>query len=179
MTQDPSDLTVRRLTRDDAQPMAALRREALDAAPLAFGSTPEDDRFGSIQAVEDALAPQDHRAVFGLWQGATLQGMVGVHGEQSVKERHKAYVWGMYVRPEARGRGGGTQLLQAVVAWARRRPDVLQVHLSVTDAADAARSLYRKAGFVEWGIEPRALSWQGEFVAERHLVLRLDTNAEE
>jgi hypothetical protein len=51
---------------------------------------------------------------------------------------------------------------------------VLQVHISVTDAAPGARQLYRRAGFREWGAEPRALGFDGQFVTEYHMVLELD-----
>jgi hypothetical protein len=30
--------------------------------------------------------------------------------------------------------------------------------------------LYRRSGFREWGKEPRAIQWEGRFVAEHHLV---------
>lgn len=178
----PTDLTaellVRRLQPDDADQMAVLRIEALTSAPLAFGSSPQDDRFASTSAVRDALMPADDHVVFGLFHGQRLQGMAGAYHSRNDKERHKAYIWGMYVRREARRRGGATRLLGALVDWARGIPDVLQVLLSVTDAAPDARRLYQKAGFTEWGVEPRALHWQGEFTAERHLVLPLDLPSE-
>lgn len=155
--------------------MADLRREALSSAPLAFGSSLDDDRFASIQAVVEALMPGDGNVVFGLLHGQRLLGMAGGYHSTKVKERHKAFVWGMYVRPEARKRGGASRLLEAVVDWARQLPEVLQVHLSVTDAAPAARRLYERAGFIEWGSEPRALRWQREFTDERHLILQLDS----
>ena len=101
--------------------------------------------------------------------------MTGVYHSTNVKERHKAHIWGMYVRPEARRRGGAAKLLNAAVDRARQWSEVLQVHLCVTDAALAAQGLYRKAGFTVWGSEPRALRWQGEFTDELHLVLQFDS----
>lgn len=38
-------LTIRQLTSDDAEQMRHLRQEALASAPLAFGSSPDRDRF--------------------------------------------------------------------------------------------------------------------------------------
>lgn len=164
---------IRQLGVGDAEQMAQLRQEALRSSPLAFGSSPDDDRFSSIDAVRDVLTAAN-QAVFGLIVRDQLQGMVGAHHTLSAKEHHKAYLWGMYVTPEARRRGGGGRLLEAAVQWARHVPGVLQVHLGVTDSALEAGRLYERAGFDEWGVEPRALRWQDEFTAERHLVLRLD-----
>ena len=49
------ELTICRLQPGNASQMAELRKEALVAAPLAFGSSPDDDRFISVGAVERAL----------------------------------------------------------------------------------------------------------------------------
>mgnify|MGYP002152759359 CR=1 FL=1 len=117
--------------------MAALRREALESAPLSFGSSVEDDRFRSVQAIEQALGREDGH-VYGLFLGPALVGMTGVYRTTSVKEAHKAFVWGMYVRPGARRRGGATRLLAAAVACAKQWPDILQIHLCVTDSAPQA-----------------------------------------
>ena len=47
---------VRRLGPEEANDLAELRREALDSEPMAFGSTAETDRFGTVQAVQELLA---------------------------------------------------------------------------------------------------------------------------
>ena len=167
------ELTVCRLQPEDASRMAELRKEALVAAPLAFGSSVDDDRFRSVEAIEQALSQED-AVVFGLLSKEALVGMVGLYHSTNTKERHKAHIWGMYVKPEARRRGGATHLLNATIEWARHCPEILQVHLSMTNAAPAAHALYHNAGFVEWGREPQALRWQGEFTDEHHLVFRID-----
>jgi GNAT superfamily N-acetyltransferase len=80
----------------------------------------------------------------------------------------------MYVIPSVRRRGVGRMLLEALVAEARKWPDVRQLHLSVTEVAAEARRLYESAGFVEWGREPRSLQWAGDFTDETHLALLLE-----
>ncbi len=52
----------------------------------------------------------------------------------------------MFVRPQARGRGVGEALIDAVIAWARKR-DATSVHLWVTETNKPARSLYERCGF--------------------------------
>ena len=57
---------------------------------------------------------------------------------------------GMYVRPQARGRGVGEALIDAVIDWARDR-DTATVHLWVTETNKPARMLYERCGFTVTG----------------------------
>lgn len=164
---------IRLLGPDDAEALVLLRREALAGHPLAFGASPEDDRSLSPELVRTSLADPQASAVFGLFTGAEMVGMVGVVRATGLKRRHKAHVWGMYVSTRARGRGAGRSLLEAAIGQARSWPGVEQLQLSVTEAADEARRLYAAAGFREWGRESRSLRWEGEYVDEIHLVLDL------
>jgi GNAT superfamily N-acetyltransferase len=164
---------VRRLGPDDAAALLSLRREALDADPLAFGASPQDDLL-TVEGTPALLAPAPDRAIFGLFLGTDLAGMVGVRQERGLKRRHVAVVWGMYVTPLARGKGRGRALVTAALEQARRWRGVDQVELGVSDTAEAARRLYASLGFRAWGREPRALQWQGRFVDEHHLVLDLE-----
>jgi RimJ/RimL family protein N-acetyltransferase len=164
-------LNIRRLHPEDAPSLVALRREALESHPLAFGASVDDDRGLSLEFVQASLAASEEQAVFGCFEGDNLVGMVGVVRASRVKVRHKANLWGMYVSPRARQKGAGRALLKAAIDQARAWPGVEQLHLSVTDVAVAARTLYEAAGFRIWGREPRALQWEGRFVDELHLVL--------
>jgi ribosomal protein S18 acetylase RimI-like enzyme len=164
---------IRRLRPEDGEALVALRREALESHPLAFGSAVGEDRGLSLELVRASLADPDEQAVFGCFEGDHLAGMVGVRRDSGVKRRHRTYIWGMYVAPGARGKGAGRALLEAAVEQARAWPGIGQVRLSVTDPAIAAWKLYESVGFQAWGREPRALQWEGRFVDEIHLVLGL------
>ena len=166
-------LSVRILGLADASDLTVLRREALENAPLAFGSSPDDDRFNSPEVVRGYLDAGDDSVIFGLFCGRMLVGMLGLSRNIGKKELHKAHIWGLYVRPETRRLGAATQLMDAAITRTRRWAGVRQIQLSVTESAEAARGLYEKIGFVEWGCEPLALQWQGEYVNERHLALEL------
>jgi GNAT superfamily N-acetyltransferase len=168
---------IRRLCAEDAESIVALRREALQRAPLAFAASVEDDRGLSLDFVRTALADDQEQAVFGHIGGAKLTGIVGVVRESKVKRRHVALIWGMYVTPPARGRGVGGALLAAAIGHARTWPAVDQLQLSVTGTATSAHRLYERAGFRSWGRELRALHWEGRFVDEFHLVLNLGAPA--
>jgi ribosomal protein S18 acetylase RimI-like enzyme len=162
---------VRRLTLEDAGRFQALRREALDREPFAFGSSLEDDRFRSADLVREMLLDAE-QAVFGAFD-PDLVGMAGVLRLNRRKLRHKAQLWGVYVRAEHRGRNLGRALVEAAIRFARDQDGVRLLHLTVTERATAAAALYAKLGFVVWGVEPGGLCIDDVEVAERHMVLRL------
>jgi len=164
---------VRRLAVDEIVAMQALRREALASEPLAFGATTEDDLALDTAHAERSLADPATAAIFAAVASRAPVAMVGVVRMTREKVKHRALVWGMFVKPAYRGHGLGALLLEAAVNHARGWSGVRQVHLSVTSSSPAARRLYERAGFVVWGREPRALAWNGTFVDEYHLVLDL------
>lgn len=165
--------TVRRLGPDDVVAVVALRREALELHPLAFSASSPADPEVLSDSFRSLLALPDESAIFGAFVADTLVGMVGVVRNKGAKERHKALIWGMYVRAQNRRTGAGERLLRTAIHHAQSWPGVEQVQLSVTEIAGEARRLYERNGFQEWGRELRALCWQGRYVEDRHLVLDL------
>jgi ribosomal protein S18 acetylase RimI-like enzyme len=166
-----NNATVRRLVLADAADYFELRREALEREPYAFGSAPSDDRFRLIEPVREALTDSD-QAIIGAFAPALI-GAVGVRRLTRIKLRHRAELWGMYVRPEHRRVGIGRRLVEEAIRFAREGDGIRQLHLAVTDRAGGAAELYEKLGFVVWGIEPAGLRVDGIELAEKHMVLRL------
>ena len=165
---------IRTLQDTDCEAYVALRRQALLDAPLAFASSPADDRAATVQAVREQLRRGPNHIILGAFRPA-LSGVVGMYCGPHLKTSHKVHLWGMYVAPGHRGQGVGAKLLQEAVEQARRLPDVEWVQLSVSSAAPEARRLYERAGFQVWGAEPDALRHQGRTVDEYHMALRLPT----
>jgi ribosomal protein S18 acetylase RimI-like enzyme len=157
----------------DAARFMSLRRAALEDAPFAFSSSPEDDRARSVEFVRETLASAD-QAVLGAFAG-DLVGMVGISRERHVKTAHICGLWGLYVTPAARSAGVGRALVRAALSFARSLPGVTHVSVGVTERAPDAASLYRSIGFVEWGVEPAALRVGDVVVAESHLVLAFES----
>jgi hypothetical protein len=60
------------------------------------------------------------------------------------------------------GLGGNVQV---------RAGDKVGAQLAVTDAAPEACRLYERHGFRVWGVEPRALCWDGRAVDETYMIL--------
>jgi ribosomal protein S18 acetylase RimI-like enzyme len=136
----------------------AIRLEALKLDPVAFSSTFARE---SVKPMEWFAARLGRSAVFGALAGSALLGTAGFFAKQGQKEAHKGALWGMYVRPAARGAGIGRKLVEAVVEHARGHVEILQ--LTVVSSNESARRLYAKLGFVEYGIEKNALKQDGRY----------------
>jgi ribosomal protein S18 acetylase RimI-like enzyme len=162
---------IRALSPDDASDYQHIRREALEDSPFAFGSSPSDDRARSIEFVREALSSTD-QAIFGAFM-PDLVGVVGLYRDQGMKARHKAHLWGLYVRPAHRSAGLGRGLVEVAVGFARSLGGVNQVHLAVSERATSAARLYQSLGFVTWGVEPAALRIGGQDISEQHMLLSL------
>lgn len=169
-------MEIRLLDRHDAPAYQALRLQALRDSPHAFSASPEDEAGRSLDEVAARIVPAADGSVrmLGVFDGGVLAGFVAVIHPQRPKLRHGAELAGMYVAPAQRRRGFGGALLQAAIAHARAIEGVRQLGLGVGASNVAAKALYRAAGFVSWGVQPRALRIDGEFHDEEHLWLRLD-----
>jgi ribosomal protein S18 acetylase RimI-like enzyme len=164
-------MQIRRLTAEDAPAYRALRLRGLREHPEAFTSSFEEDAALPPEASEKRL--RSHAQTFwGAFDGAVLLGIVGLDRELRAKNRHKATVVGMYVAPEAAGRGAGRALLDALLAAARGEGLELLV-LTVTEGSGPAAALYARCGFRSFGVEPRAIKVGGAAYAKNHMYLDL------
>jgi GNAT superfamily N-acetyltransferase len=126
-----------------------------------------------LQTARQRLGELGESALFGAFDSSRLVGTVGVKRHEGLKERHKAFIWGMYVSEARRGRGFGSLLLREAIDRARSWDGLEQVHLTVSEVAIEARRMYERQGFKAWGREPRALVWEGRAADEHHMVLML------
>ena len=167
--------SIRILTEDDAAAYQALRLSGLRESPAAFGSTYENEVNTPLEQVRAQLARGAGRedVVFGAWddEGA-LVGVAGMRRGTSLKTRHRGGVWGLYVAPEARGRGVGHALVSVVIQHARSL-GMERLVLGVETTNLPARALYHALGFVTYGIEPRAYRLNGEYWDSELMTLAL------
>jgi GNAT superfamily N-acetyltransferase len=165
---------IKQLQDDDAQAYADLRLQALTEAPLAFGSSPENDIGASLDRARELLGRLGpDSTILGSFDGDRLVGTTGLYRTPKPKTAHKAHVWGMYVTPACRRQGRAEALLQATIDFARALDGVDWIEIGVTSAAPEALALYEKAGFVLWGTEPDALRHEGLSADLHSLGLRI------
>jgi RimJ/RimL family protein N-acetyltransferase len=149
---------IRLLTCADTLAYRDIRLEGLRCHPEAFASTFEDERDRPLDRFKDLI---NQSLIFGAVLAQRLVGVVGLRAHAEIKLRHKAMIWGMYVRHEARQYGIGERLIEAAVAYASSHVEQLQ--LAVVTENEAARRLYAKAGFIEYGHQINALKHSGRY----------------
>ena len=161
---------LRRLGGSDAAHYRELRLEGLRGHPETFGASWEDEASQPLAWFEERLG---RNAVFGGGSsiGPALEGVVGLLVPEGAKLRHKGVLWGMFVRPGARGTGLGPALMARVLEHAAQV--VEEVRLTDVASNTAAVRLYARFGFEEYGLERRALKVGDNYHDELLMVLRL------
>ena len=130
---------VRATTMADWQALREIRLQSLRDAPDAFASTyAREAAFGEDEWRRRATRDGSFIAFLPEVGPAGLGG--GFLAEPEVVE-----LVGMFVRPQAQGRGVGKAVIDAVVGWARQQ-GASTVHLWVTET-NKARLLYERCGF--------------------------------
>jgi RimJ/RimL family protein N-acetyltransferase len=170
---DVADIHIRQLTPADAALYRGIRLAGLKQSPEAFGSTFEAEASKPLAWFFDRLTSSQ---ILGASRGGEILGVAGFAVRQEQKEAHKGLLWGMYVRPEARGTGVSRWLVEAVIDFARRRVELIQ--LSVVMGNEPARRLYARLGFVEYGIEKNSLKHAGRYYDEILMALELTGNSD-
>ncbi|AIT25193.1 GNAT family N-acetyltransferase [Bordetella holmesii] len=165
--------TIRQLTPQDASEFKSLRLAALCEAPEAFGSSYEEEQLVTVPDWARKLEPSAARTVFGAWDGSRLVGCAGLMRMGTLKQMHKAVIWGIYVAPAQRNHGLGRRLLGAALQQAAGWTDVRQVLLTVAQGNPAALRLYESLGFTAYGCEPAALRVGGRYLDETLMIKRL------
>ena len=156
---------IERLHAGEGPRLRAVRLRALEDAPDAFATTLEQARAWGSERWE---AQVQHLPTF-VWRGADADlGMVRCAPHDGDPEAR--YLVSMWVAAEARGRGIGTALVCAVVAWANEL-GVKRLVLDVGVRNVAARRFYERHGFIESGVTgtlppPRAHVRELEMVLE-------------
>ena len=171
-----ADITIRELNDNDALDFQNLRLRTLKEHPDAFGSTYERESEYSLEFVAERLgltAESLNNFTLGAHRQEALIGVVGFRRIIGEKQQHRGYIWGMYVLSEEQGQGIGKALMAKAVELAKSISGLEQVELAVVTRNKQARNLYASLGFVSFGIDPRALFVDGEYLDEDRMVLLL------
>jgi len=170
-------MNIRQLGIDDAATYHALRLRMLRIYPDAFTSSYEEDVEKPLSWAQKRLVPgpdaPDDFVLGAFDEDGRLTGSIGLSVEARQKQRHKGFVFGMYVAPESAAQGIGRALLGACIERAQRIAGLEQLGLTVTASNLRAVRLYELAGFKAFGIEERAIKVGDEYFAKAHMVLPL------
>ncbi len=157
---------IRRLMPADAALFRAIRLEALDRNPEAFGSTLERESKEPLAWFADRL---NTSTVFGAWHLGAVVGTAGLYWAPDPDATDpdvppRAHLWTVYVQAAHRGSGLGRALVETAIATVR--PLSRALHLRVNSENEPALRLYRRLGFEARGLEKNALERGGRFYDE-------------
>jgi RimJ/RimL family protein N-acetyltransferase len=167
-------MEIKLLTPADASSYWELRLEALQLSPEAFASSYEDaiQRINPIEQVENNLRTEGNYT-FGAFDQNKLIGVVTLVQENSLKLKHRANIFAMYVSPETRGQGAGKALLTEAINKAKTIEGIEKLNLSVVSTNEAAKNLYTQLGFKVFGVEEKAIKLKDKYYDDNHMVLFL------
>eukprot|EP01114_Cavostelium_apophysatum_P006190 TRINITY_DN1743_c0_g1_i1.p1 TRINITY_DN1743_c0_g1~~TRINITY_DN1743_c0_g1_i1.p1 ORF type:complete len:174 (+),score=14.57 TRINITY_DN1743_c0_g1_i1:239-760(+) len=160
------EFSVRELRLEDAETYWKIRIEALESDPLAFGAAVEEhleDGFKNVTSRHLKDIPDGNFALGAFTSDQRLIGIVGFLRSDRIKEKHLGSLVAMYVKAEARGKGVARALVEKLLSRARTYEGLERINLAVALHAVAAQKLYRSFGFVPYGVEPKAIKYNGQY----------------
>jgi ribosomal protein S18 acetylase RimI-like enzyme len=166
---------IRRLQPSDARAYQAVRLRGLRECPGAFAASPEEEADEPLGDIARRLEHRPDGAMFGAVASAAVIGIIGIQRESFRKMAHKAFLWGVYVVPEARRHGLARAMLNHGLHYAAHELGVRQLSLGVNTRNVPAIALYRSLGFEVFGTERDFMRVGIEWQDEHHMVVRLDS----
>jgi ribosomal protein S18 acetylase RimI-like enzyme len=147
----PGPFEIRRLAPADAADYREVRMAALKDAPEAFSSRYEVEAGRPDEAFAARLQTS---VVHAAYREGRIVGMAGVAPRSDPVEPGRAFLWGVFVRPQMRGLGIASRMLDAALATALEHFDEITLDVAVGNLA--ALALYEKFGFARRG-KPRPM----------------------
>jgi GNAT superfamily N-acetyltransferase len=165
-----STVYYRPLEEHDFTTFVELRKEAFLNEPESFGSdyvtyaaTPLIDKEHFFEKVLN----YPFSFVLGAFiEDASMIGLAGFTCHTATKRRHKGILWGMYVKPEFRLQGIARKLAEIIMLSAKEDAQCEQVLITVSPPGSVAHQFYDRLGFIQYGVEYRALKLEDEYVDE-------------
>lgn len=142
-------LTLQPITPAVTNIMKDVRLRALRDAPAAFGSTyAREVEFTDEEWQQRAARSVGNSAIGYIAMNHDGQGQGIVGGMLDSENPAIAHLVSMWVAPEYRKTGVGTQLVTAIVDWAKSK-QVAALCLMVTSNNEAAIEFYQRLGFIK------------------------------
>lgn len=169
-------MKISRLTPPHAAEYRALMLRTYADQPDAFVATVREREPQPVEwwASRISDGPDPAERVLGAFVDGQLAGVAGLRYQRRERTTHKAYLFGMSVLPQFRGRGIARALVEAVLDQARSTRGTRVVQLGVIESNIPALRLYESCGFVAYGTEPFAVRIGDRFVPVVHMWRAVD-----
>ena len=163
LTTSKGSITIRPVVPADAASLRELRLEAVANYPAAFAAdyaitAAQSIEFWAERIIDNTV--DDKGVICVATAEGQLIGITGLLRGHGPKIRHSGVIWGVYVKPEWRGLHVAEALLGECIAWARAH-GVEIVKLAAITTNTAAIRCYARCGFTVYGIEPKAICYDG------------------
>ncbi|MFM7331975.1 MAG: N-acetyltransferase family protein [Brachymonas sp.] len=170
-------LTLRLLTSQDLPTFVSLRNASLQRYPEAFTSDYATEKHKPPEAFTSRLgdASSGHFILGAFDADRQLLGTIAMERDRDVRpqKRHIAHVTAVMVVKSAQRRGVARQLVARCIQIAQANETIDQLILTVTASNTHVVRLYERAGFIPYGLLPRAIRVQAQFFDKLHMRLDL------
>ena len=123
------------------------------------------------QRIEEFARHPDKLLVIAAQDGCVLS-MTNVEAGPHHRRRHVGTI-GLSIRPDWRGIGLGTAIMQALIDWAAEHRNIEKLILGVWSKNTAAIALYKKMGFVEEGRKIRDVKYANGYYDDCVLMYKM------
>jgi RimJ/RimL family protein N-acetyltransferase len=168
------EVTIRIANIQDAPQVYDLRLEALrmhaDAFTADVSTTVERGVQAWVKLIADYSKDQTGALMIATCEDEII-GMAGLVRGHWPKTRHRADMWGVFVKPAWRGIHLCEGIVKNCLDWASAH-QITAIMLGVNSTNASAIHCYSRCGFYIYGIEPRAIYDQSVYY-EEYLMIRL------
>lgn len=188
-------MPIRPLTQLDGEQYRLLRLTALQTNPQAFLASFEQEVSKSAASFGRELELTQQEPIFGYYGlfasplnpaaehsnhtlATTLVGFVQLGSAYFAKQQHIAYLYNLYVAPEARNQGNASLLLTYVLRKLQELPQlgypaIHRLYADVVQSNIVALSFYSKHGYTQCGLRQDAVKTSTGYDSIVELELRL------
>jgi putative acetyltransferase len=167
-------ITFKMLQTSDAKIVIETMASVAETSPYILRSA-EEFRKTSIEDEEKWIENHNNNergGVIGAFHEDRLMGIVDFGTYKSAKMNHRALL-GISLHQDYRGEGIGELFFEILFILAKRIPNLDGLELSVMGDNKVARALYKKMGFVEIGLNPKAFRQaDGTFIDDVKMLLK-------
>ncbi len=144
--------------------------KAFKTDPTSFGESFEREEKKSEQELREKLLNKKHRAYI-----AKVGDKIAAMAEYDVflpqHVEHTAMISTVFTDPDFRRRGLSEKVMKRMLDDLHNREKISRVRLSVGTAHPAAREMYKKLGFIEFGIGKREMKVGDQYYDQIHMDL--------